>query len=224
MFNINAAVTALLSSSAYHTYLKNLYQKIEDLIKINCYDKIKAIGPKDTLKIVFGEATQNLDNFIYGNNSKKIAANSFLNPSILLGKPCGKDSGFKATDLHDYLAENTIAAVDLFPIPLPSELYNTTGLQPILTDIGGLNGEQSEYIDQKVKEIVDLAISIGVTEIKVVCRYSKTNVKNMADIFIARLAKALAGKGIKLTIVEGDLSNSAGGLDLTKFMQFIKIN
>jgi len=222
MFNINAAVTAFLSSNAYLTYLRNLYLNIEKLIQTNCYDKIKALGQKKTLKLVLGEATQNLDNFIYGNNSKKVATNSFLTPSILLGKSCGKGSGFKASDLHDYLAEKTIAAVDLFPIPLPSELYNTAGLQPILTDIEGLGGEQSEYIDQKVQEIVDLAISIGATEVKVICRYSKSNVTTMGDIFIKRLAKALAAKGMKLTVVEGDLSNTAGGLDLVKFMDFCR--
>ena len=219
-FNISSGITAFLSSTGYHTYLTKLYKKIEQLIEDNCYQKIRASDNKGCLKVVFGEATQNLDNFVYGGNSKKIAKNSFLTPSILLDKKCGQDSGFRASHLHDYLAANTIAAVDLFPIPLPSELYNDTGLQPILTDIGGLSGEQSNYIDDKVEEIVELAVSIGATEIKTISRYSKSNVIVMAVIFNTRLATALIGKRIILTAVAGDLSNAAGGLDKVKFQLF----
>jgi len=221
MFNISSAVTAFLHSKSYHTYFTKLYKRIERLIVVNCYQKIRAQGPKDCLKVVFGEATQNLDNFVYGNNSTKIARNSFLNPSKLIGKPCGKGSGFKASDLHDYLAANTVAAVDLFPIPLPSELYNDTGLQPILTNIGGLSAEQSNFIDDKVEEIVDLAVSIKATQIKTIARYSKPNVIVMATIFNSRLATALIGKGIILTAVAGDLSNAAGGFDIEKYTNFL---
>lgn len=223
MFNSKAAIKALFTSSSFMNYYISLIHKAEKLKQINSYDKIiiqAGLKTPNKLKIIFGEATQNLDNFIYGNNSIKVAGNSFLTPATLLNKPCGKGTGFRASELHDYLAKNTITALDLYPVPLPSELYNSSKLKSVLTDVGGLGGEQINYIEQKVNEIVDLARQINVTEIKTISRYSKPHVLVMANEFNTQLRTALLGTRIKLNPQSGNLSNDSGGLDIGKFNLF----
>ncbi len=229
MFNRSTAINNLLSSSNFSNYFITLINKVEKLKVLNSYQKIIAHANTpnvnslkvDSLKIIFGEATQNLDSFIYGVNDKKIAGNSFLNPKALLDKPCGKNSGFRASDLHDFLAERTVTALDLFLVPLPSEMYNSASLRSILTDINALGGQQRFYIQQKVDEIVDLAKAIDVKKIKTISRYGKPHVLAMGSEFNRQLKTALNKTGISLLTFPGDLSNGNVGIDINKFNSFI---
>jgi hypothetical protein len=218
MFNIDNALNVYLGSQELRDYYKKNIKKIEALKTTNSYDKIRSMCTRGSeLKCVLGEATQNYKSFIYSNNSSAVLKNSFL--------PIGKigvsyEGKFCASNLHAFLAENAITAVDLFPTPLPSEYYSDTGLKSILTSANGLGGEQLNYLEGKVDEIITLAKDIESVKIITVSRYRKENVISMSMEFQRILRDKLTGTGISLEMLPGDLSDDYGFLDEKKFKEF----
>ena len=224
MFNIENAITNFISSDGLKKYLSKTYKKVENKIEINCHKKIINNGDKECLKIIYGEATQNLENFIYGDN-KKNSSNSFLKPATLLNKKCGKGSDYIPSQLHDYLAEKTIAVVDLFPLPFPSDYYDDNDLKSVLKVPQGLGGQQSNYLKLKVKTIVDLAVQINVKQIKIISRYKKYELvvnDDVVNMFFSLLKIELDLYKIELKPMKGHLDDGSGGLDKFEFEKFIQ--
>lgn len=205
-FKIENEVSSFLNNKKIADYLINQHKKIEKLFSKNCIEKIIKCEQINCLNIIFGEVTQNIDNFIYGNNNSKVSKNNFLNPATLLGKKCGKNSGFNSNELHDFLIEKKIIVIDLFSIPLPSEYYRND-LVPY----------SNSYLKFKSDIIISLIRAKNIENVKCICRYSDKNVIKLAKVFIEFIQK----DGINVFFDENSLSNNAGGLDINKFNNFM---
>ena len=205
-FKIENEINNFLKNNKIAGYLINQHKKIEELFIKNCLDKIEECKDLHCLNIIFGEVTQNVDNFIYSNNNRTVAVNNFLKPASLLKKSCAKGSGFKSAELHDFLAENKIIVIDLFSIPLPSEYYRNN-----------LVPKSDEYLKSKAEVIKNLIQTKKIKNVKCICRYNDSNVNDLAKIFFDLIQL----EGVRMTFDKRALSNSAGGLDMEKFNTFI---
>lgn len=206
-FKIEDEVKTFLENVKITKYLVDEHNKIENLFKINCIDKIKENENIECLNIIFGEVTQKVENFIYSNN-KNIGINSFLRPSTLLGKPCGKKSDFKAIELHEYLKNRNIVIIDLFSIPLPSDYYRKN-----------LVGKSKLYLKYKSDIINSLIKEKKIKKIKAVCRYKDDNIMTLAEEFLNYLKLEDNDKNFEN---EKYLSDKGGFLDMEKFEEFIE--
>jgi hypothetical protein len=211
---IGAIVNNFCNSNSYRMYLIDKYNSIEQLFRSNALNMLIENYNGKSLKIIFGEATQNLDNFIYGNNANMLAKNSFLKPAIILDKKCGKKSGFQAKELHQNLEENGVIAIDMFPLPLPSEVYRN-GYE--------VHREtQDAYLNLKLLNVLEIVNTKQIIEVRCICRYQNVIVRNEANRFIELLNQV--NLNLRINFNEGNLSNAAGGLDKTKYNNFVGIN
>jgi hypothetical protein len=206
-FKIEAEVKTFLQNVKIENYLVNEHNKIENLFEINCIDKIKENENIECLNVIFGEVTQKVENFIYSNN-KNIGTNSFLRPSTLLEKPCGKKSNFKASELHEYLKNLNIVVIDLFCIPLPSDYYRKN-----------LVGNSKLYLKYKSDIINSLIEEKKIKKIKAICRYKDENIIALAEEFLSYIKLDDKDKNFEK---ESYLSSEGGFLDMTKFKEFTK--
>jgi hypothetical protein len=221
-FNINKSIVSINQLKGQRASLVASYLQIEKLLKRNAIQKLIRKKNLQQLNIILGEATQNIDNFIYGENDLKLSKNSFLTPSVVLGRPCGQDSGFVCSHLHDFLADRGVLVTDLYPLPLPSSYYNSKGYKPLLKN---LNGQQELYLDKKTDDLLSLMKQLKtIKTIRCITRYKKSAIKKQAVDFVERLEKKCSKFGVAVEFDSTrDLSNRAGGLCKTKFDEFISI-
>jgi hypothetical protein len=205
-FKIENEVNNFLKNNKVADYLITQHRKIEELFTKNCLEKINNCEEVNCLNIIFGEVTQNVNNFIYSNNNRTVAGNNFLKPASLLGKKCDKGSSFDSEELHDFLIEKKIIVIDLFSIPLPSEYYRKN-----------LVSGSNSYLKSKAEVINHLIKTKNIGNVKCICRYKDKNVNSLAKIFLNFIQQ----EGVIVSFDEASLSNSAGGLDIGKFNNFI---
>lgn len=213
--NTLGIVNALLTSDNYREYLINQMNEVEDNFLQNCLQKLDGIENMLQLYLIFGEATQNTTNFIYSNNTNAIRKNNFLKPAIVMQKNCARNTDFNADQFHDRLAKHNVVAIDVNPLPLPSEVYRNNGV-----NIGGF---QIEYLEHRVLQLVQLINAKNITKVKAICRYQEETIKAQADRFIEMLNPLIPN--VPINYIENEnLSNKAGGLDREKYFIFIDQN
>ena len=202
------------NSSALKEYLSKTINSVEELFILNGINRIINNYTGRCLKIIFGEATQNLNNYIYYNGLN--SSNTFLNPTTL-SKKYNNNEKLTLQGLQDLLASQGVLVIDVFAIPLPSEIYRKNGVQ--------LDDElQKQYIQHKVKLIIELCKNNNINKVRCINRYSIKAVEIQSEYFLEYFKIQLKSQNyeIDLEMQLGGLSDGAGNLDIKKYSKFIE--
>lgn len=163
--------------------------------------------PLHQLNLVFGEATMNISNYVYGNDANN-RRNGFLPPASLLNRTCDSNSGYVARDLHLELLRRSIIIVDLFDDIVSSNEVNESYKLS--------EAETSSYYNDLANQIIEIALCTGVKSIKSVHRYDRLAKSSLASRFESIFKNLCKSNAIVYSRIGGHLSNTAGGLDIKK--------
>ena len=198
--------------------LRTVSIQLEQLFLANCLQNLQRNFNGTTLHIILGEASQNVTNYVYGENAAGIRRNSFLPVRVVIPQMAVND--FTAQSYQNTLARQGVIILDTCPLPLPSDYYRGKHGKPKYTPD---NNHVTQFLNHTCTLLQEFLLEFrNIQSIKVIRRYKK--IEGAFRLHLEKELESRINPNIQIVGFENSLSNGAGNIDVRIYNEFLNGN